>query len=135
MRLAPRPASTRSPTSSSEPCASARANKAVFVPSGTKTALDPSHRLLKFQRELVDRAGRRARGEVVLVVRVTPERAFGDELEAGRLDLAAQHRFIDAMQALADRNVGAGRGGVIGDHQNTTGLERREQGAIHLGAV
>src|SRR6266481_253233 len=49
-----------------------------------------SHRLLKFEHELIHRlAARRLDREVARILGVAPEIAFGDELESGRLDFAA----------------------------------------------
>ena len=94
-----------------------------------------SHRLLEFEHEIVDRHGRLERDEVAGVLGVAPEVAFGDEPEAGRLDLLAQRAFLDAMQRLADGGAVAVLGEMIGDHQNAAGLERREHFAVHLGAI
>ena len=66
---------------------------------------------------------------------MAPEIAFGDELESGRFDLATQRALLDAMQGLADRGAVAGFRGMVGDHEHAAGLERREELAVHLGAI
>src|SRR4051794_38807675 len=75
----------------------------------TARARGRSHRLLKFEHELVDRlAARRLDREVARILGVAPEIAFGDELESCRLDFAAQRAFLDAVEALADGCAVAG---------------------------
>jgi len=57
---------------------------------GPDRARGRSHRLLKFEHELIHRlAARRLDREVARILGVAPEIAFGDELESGRLDFAA----------------------------------------------
>src|SRR3954453_11318052 len=83
-----------------------------------------SHRLLKFEHELVDRlAARRLDREVARILGVAPEIAFGDQLESRRLDFATQRAFLDAMEALADEYALAGFRGMVGDHEHPAGLE------------
>src|SRR4051812_35025908 len=95
-----------------------------------------SHRLLKFEHELVDRlAARWLDREVARILGVAPEIAFGDQLESRRLDFATQRAFLDAMEALADGYAIAGFRGMVGDHEHPAGLERRVELAVHLGAV
>src|SRR3979411_1777573 len=93
-----------------------------------------SNRLLKFEQELVDRlAARRLDREVARILGVAPEIAFGDELESRRLDFATQRAFLDAVEALTDGCAVAGFRGMVGDHENPAGLERRRvELAVHL---
>src|ERR1700737_1159227 len=60
-----------------------------------------SHRLLELEHEPVGRLGRRLHREVRRGLRMAPEIALRDELEPGRLDLAAQRALLDAMERLA----------------------------------
>src|SRR5947209_15388789 len=94
-----------------------------------------SIRLLKLEHEFVDRTGRAGGGEVASVLGVAPEVAGGDELEAGRLDLAAQRALLDAMQRLAHRGAVSLPRRMVGDHQNAARLERRMELAVHGGAI
>lgn len=66
---------------------------------------------------------------------MSPEIAFGNDAETGRLDFLAQRALLDAMERLADRSALARQGGMIGDHQKAAGLEHREHVAVHLGAI
>src|SRR4029079_12260361 len=89
-----------------------------------------SHRLLKFEHELVDRlAARRLDREVARILGVAPEIAFGDQLESRRLDFATQRAFLDAMEALADGYAVAGFRGMVGDRESPGGTEARVEPA------
>ena len=68
--------------------------------SGVRPA---SVRLLEFQHELVHRHLGPENPLVARVLRVAQEIASGDELEAGRLDLAPERALLDPVQGLADR--------------------------------
>src|ERR1700730_2419646 len=92
-------------------------------------------RLAKLEHELIHRAGRTVDREIARVLGVAQEIALGDEPEAGRLDLAAQHRLFDAMERLSHRGAVAGPRRMVCDHQHAAGLERRVELAIHLGAI
>src|SRR5262245_35812024 len=94
-----------------------------------------SVRLAKFEHELVHRTGRAIDREVARIFGVAQELALGDEPEARRLDLAAEHAFFDAMERLSDRGAVAGPRRMVGDHQHAAGLERRVEPAVHLGAI
>src|SRR5689334_15357755 len=94
-----------------------------------------SHRLLKFEDEIVDRHVAFEAWEVVGVGGIAPEIAGADEFEAGGFDFLTQRRLIDAMQALADGSALPGQRRMIGDDENAAGLERAEQFAVHLRAV
>src|SRR3989441_5842756 len=91
--------------------------------------------LAKLEDELVLRLRRLRRLAIARIVRVAQEAAFGDELEAGRLDLLAQERLLDAMQRLGFGDAGARAAGVIRDDVETARLERHENRAVHLIAV
>src|SRR6516225_519741 len=106
--------------------------KRALCPYGATGA---SVRLAKLEHELVYRAGRTIDREVARVLRVAQEIALGDEPEAGRLDLAAEHGFFDAMERLSYRGAVAGARRMVGDDQHAAGLERRVELAIHLGAI
>ncbi len=69
--------------------AKSRRTGSILRPLSRPPQDDVLHRLLKFQHEIVDRHGRLVAREVVGVVGVAPEIAFGDELETGRLDFLA----------------------------------------------
>ena len=56
-----------------------------------------SHRLLEFEHEIVDRRVGPVTWEVVRIVRVSPEIAFGNDPEARRFDFLAQRALLDAM--------------------------------------
>src|SRR5262245_817562 len=94
-----------------------------------------SVRLAKLEHELVHRPDRTIDREVARVLGVAQEITLRDELETGRLDLAAEHALFDAMERLSDRGAVAGPRRMVGDHQHAAGLERRVELAIHLGAV
>src|SRR2546425_2484250 len=91
--------------------------------------------LAKLEDELVLRLRRIRRLAIARVVRVAQEAAFGDDLKAGRLDLLAQERLLDAMQRLGFGDAGARAARVICDDVETAWLERREHLAVHLVAV
>src|SRR5205823_529092 len=98
-------ARTRSSDTSCRPGSTSAERVCAFAPYGCAGA---SVRLAKLEHELVHRAGRTVDREVARVLGVAQEIAFGDELEAGRLDLAAQHRLFDAMERLSHRGAAAG---------------------------
>ena len=51
----------------------------------------------------------------------------GDKPEPGRLDFAAHHALLDAMQRAAHRSAFPGAGRVIGNDQHATGLQSIER--------
>ena len=64
---------------------------------------DFSHRFLKLEDEIIDRHRRLVTGEAMCIVRLSPEIAFGNEVEARRLHFLPQGAFLDAMQGFTDR--------------------------------
>ena len=74
---------------------------AEFIPAISIT-MAASHRLLKFEHEIVDRHVALEAREIVRVVGVAPEIARADQLEAGGFDFLAQGAFLDPMQRMAD---------------------------------
>src|SRR6516162_688098 len=108
------------------------AKRVRFVPYRAPRA---SIRLAKLEHELVHGAGRTIDREVARVFGVAQEIALGDEAEADRLDLAAEHGFFDAMERLSHRGAVTGARRMVGDDQHAAGLERRVELAIHLGAI
>src|SRR5262249_49961500 len=112
------------------------AYRAMYLcpPYGTE-APRASVRLAKLEHELVHRSGRTINREVARVLGGAQEIALGDELEAGRLDLAPEHAFFDAVERLSDGGAVAGPRRMVGDHQHAAGLERRIELAIHLRAI
>src|SRR2546423_15589366 len=107
----------------------------TLLPAESWRKPQASH-LLKFERELIHcSAARRLDREVTGILRMAPEIAFGDKLESGRLDFAAQRALLDAMQGLADRDAVAGLCGMVGDDKQPTRLERGVQLAVHLRAI
>src|SRR5262249_60306861 len=102
-------------------------------PTATR-ALRASVRLLKLEHELVHRPGRTIDREVARVLGVAQEITLRNELETGRLDLAAEHAFFDAMECLSNRGAVARPRRMVGDPQRAPGLGRRVELAIHLAA-
>jgi hypothetical protein len=56
---------------------------------------------------------------------MAPEIALAHEFEAGRLDLAAQEAFLDAVERTPYCGARAGGGGMVRDHQIAAGLSVR----------
>src|SRR5262249_61817233 len=108
------------------------AKRVSSAPYGAPRA---SIRLAKLEHELVHGAGRTIDREVARVLGVAQEIALGDEPEASRLDLGAEHGFFDAMERLSHRGAVAGARRMVGDHQHAAGPERRVELAVHLGAI
>ena len=73
---------------------------------GAQEAASGLHEL---EDELVLRLRRLGLLAVARIGRVAQEHAFGGEPESGRLDLAPDQRFLDAMQRRRLRDAGAGR--------------------------
>ena len=75
--------------------------------------------------------GRIGRLLVARIVRVAQEAGGFEQAKAGRLDLGADERLLDPVQRARFRDAGAGPAGMVGDHVDAAGLERREHGAVH----
>src|ERR1700683_2673806 len=90
-------------------------NAANFAYSREALQKPHSHRLLKFEHEIVDRHSRPIAGEVVRIVGIAPEISLAGETKSDRLELLAQCGLLNTMQRLRNRNSLSGPGGMISD--------------------
>src|SRR5262249_21940306 len=104
-------------------------------PAGSARGTVRSIRLLEFEHEFVDRAGRAAGREIARILGVAEEVAGANELEAGSFDRGPQPVPLDPVRRLADGGAVPRTRGVIGDHQRGAWLERGKKLPVHRGAI